>query len=369
MSVAPSLDRSPAVTGPRAVKPADLPGAPLRPPRSKGSRLRLLSVFIIVYMLGALVWWSMLLDTKNQDAFEAKRALLELTLLGTGRIGDAAELLEQPEYISLEQAYRRQGYMILGEAFFLMISLAGGIYLVNHAYRKEVAAARHQRNFLLSITHELKSPLAGIQLALQTMKKRVLQEPMRERLTDSALSETSRLTGLVEDLLLSAKLDTQYTPNREPLDLRRLSAEWIERMRIKYPAITFALDVDGVEFNVLADAYGISSAVSNLLENAVKYIGDGSRVELALCERGSDVHLEVRDDGLGIGDAEKERIFDKFYRVGNEDTRSTKGTGLGLYIVNEVVRAHGGSVEVRDNRPRGSVFAICLPFGESDDAP
>ena len=75
-----------------------------------------------------------------------------------------------------------------------------------------MAAARHQRNFLLSITHELKSPLAGIQLALQTMKKRVLKEDMRERLTDSALSETSRLTSLVEDLLLSAKLDTQYTP-------------------------------------------------------------------------------------------------------------------------------------------------------------
>ena len=368
MSVAPPAERSPRVTATLAERPRAVaaPEQAVRAGSSKAGQLRWISVAVIGYLLIALVWWSVLLYTKNQDAFEAKRALLELTMVGSGRIETPAELTSVPEYVTLERAYRRQGYMIIGEALVLMISLAGGIYLVNHAYRKEVAAARHQRNFLLSITHELKSPLAGIQLALQTMRKRVLKEPMRERLTDSALSETSRLTSLVEDLLLSAKLDTQYEPNREPLDLRRVSEEWVERMRIKYPAIAFGLDVDGEEFNVLADAYGISSAIGNLLENAVKYIGDGSHVELALCERGSDVHLEVRDDGVGISDVEKEHIFDKFYRVGNEDTRSTKGTGLGLYIVNEVVRAHGGTVEVRDNRPRGTVFAICLPFGETD---
>ena len=369
MSVAPTLAPRPETERARTDRPTAAPAPAVRPGGPNANRLRLLSVAVIGYLLLALVWWSVLLYTKNEDAFEAKRALLELTMVGAGRIETPAQLTAQPEYLTLERAYRRQGYMVIGEALVLMFSLAGGIYLVNHAYRKEVAAARHQRNFLLSITHELKSPLAGIQLALQTMKKRVLKEPMRERLTDSALSETSRLTGLVEDLLLSAKLDTQYTPNLEPLDLRRLSAEWIDRMRIKYPAIDFGLDVDGDEFNVLADAYGISSAIGNLLENAVKYIGEGSRVELAICERGSDVHIEIRDDGLGVSDEEKERIFDKFYRVGNEDTRSTKGTGLGLYIVNEVVRAHGGSVEVRDNRPRGTVFAICLPFGESDGEP
>ncbi len=353
-----------------APAPADA-GAPVASPRrpaprvSRFNKLRYLSIAIIVYLLFALLWWSLLLYTKNGDAFEAKAALLEIGLVAEGRITDREQLRVQPEYVELKSQYDRQALMILGEALVLMISLAGGIYLVNRSYRKEVAAARQQRNFLLSITHELKSPLAGIQLALQTMRKRVLEEPMRQRLTDSALAETSRLTSLVEDLLLSAKLDTRYEPNLEPLDLATIGRAWIDRMAIKYPAIDFALDLDGDEFAILADGYGINSVIGNLLENAVKYIGEGHRVGLAICERGSDLHIEISDDGLGVPDAEKALIFDKFYRVGNEDTRSTKGTGLGLYIVNEVVRAHGGSVKIRDNSPRGSVFAICLPFGEN----
>ena len=368
MSVAPvTASATPVAEAPRPAGSAAAPRAAVRPPRSNIHRLRYLSIAVIGYLLIALVWWSVLLYTKNFDAFEAKATVLELGLVAEGRIAEPADLLTQPEFVALERDYRRQGYMIIGEALVLMISLAGGIYLVNHSYRKEVSAARQQRNFLLSITHELKSPLAGIQLALQTMRRRKLGEEMRERLTDSALGETTRLTSLVEDLLLSARLDTQYEPNLEPLDLRALARDWVERMRIKYPAIHFELEVDGAEFDVLADRYGISSVLSNLLENAVKYIGDGSRVAVALCERGADVHLEVRDDGLGVSDEEKARIFDKFYRVGNEDTRSTKGTGLGLYIVHEVVHAHGGTVEIRDNPPRGSVFAICLPFGEPDE--
>ena len=128
MSVAPSVTRSPAVTSAPESRPTAAPGQGVRPGRSNARRLRILSIFVIVYLLLALVWWSMLLSTLNEDAFEAKRALLELTLVGTGRIEQPAELIEQPEYITLERAYRRQGYMIVGEAFFLMISLAGGIY-------------------------------------------------------------------------------------------------------------------------------------------------------------------------------------------------------------------------------------------------
>ena len=328
-------------------------------------QLRRITLLIIAYLIFALGWWSVLLNTKNRDAFEAKAALLELGLVAEGRIGDRAELIRQPEYRALERSYRRQGNMIIAEALVLCLSLGAAIYFVNRTARKEVEAARQQRNFLLSITHELKSPLAGIRLALETMRRRVLPEEMRATLTTRALDETTRLTTLVEDLLLSARLDTQYEPNLEPIDLGVLGRDWVERMAAKYPEVAFALELDGEEFSVLADRYGINSVLSNLLENAVKYLGDGSSVKVVVCERGRDVHIEVRDDGLGISDEEKARVFDKFYRIGNEDTRSTKGTGLGLYIVHEVIRAHKGSVSVRDNVPRGTVFAICLPFGES----
>ena len=330
-------------------------------------RLRILTQVIIAYLMLAFAWWSVLLFTKNRDAFDAKRELYRHEMLSRREVQNNEEFYASLVYQELSRDYRLQEWMILGEAAVFIISLVGGIYLINKSYRKEVFNARQQRNFLLSITHELKSPLAGIRLSFETLvrHKDKLSPMVIGRVTDSGLNETNRLTHLVEDLLLSAKLDTKYEPNLEPIDLSSLAEEFVERMRGKYPDLHFHFERKGSEFNILADRYGISSVISNLLENAVKYIGEGSEVSVYVCERESDVTLEVRDDGIGIPDTDKAFVFDKFYRVGNEDTRSTKGTGLGLYIVREVIEAHHGSVKIKDNKPKGSVFEVSLPFGES----
>lgn len=316
-------------------------------------------------MLLAFTWWSVLLFLKNQDAFEAKAELLQLGMVAEQRIRNNAQFYESIEYQELYEDYHRQELMILGEGIVFIITLVLGVYFVNRSYRREVESARQQRNFLLSITHELKSPLAGIRLSLETIKKRVLKDEMRIKLSENAIGETSRLTSLVEDLLLSAKLDTQYVPNLEPIDLGILGEEWIQRLKSKYPDVNFQLKLEGKELTILGDKYGISSVLSNLLENAVKYLGTGTDVGLGVFERGGDVLIQVKDNGLGIPDFEKKRVLQKFYRVGNEDTRQTMGTGLGLYIVNEVVLAHKGKVTIEDNSPKGTVFNICLPFGEA----
>ena len=146
---------------------------------AKVKLLRRITLGIIAYLILALAWWSVLLHTKNNDAFQAKVALLELRLLALEEVSDNATLQTHPAYVELEREYRNQGYMIIGEALVLVLSLVAAIYFVNRSYRKEVLAAKQQRNFLLSITHELKSPLAGIQLALETMRRRVLPEPTR----------------------------------------------------------------------------------------------------------------------------------------------------------------------------------------------
>lgn len=316
-------------------------------------------------MLLAFSWWSILLFLKNQDAFEAKVELLQLGMVAEQIVRNDAQFFASPEYAALYEDYHKQELMILGEAIVFIITLVLGVYLVNRSYRREVDSARQQRNFLLSITHELKSPLAGIRLSLETIKKRVLNDEMRIKLSDNAIGETTRLTSLVEDLLLSAKLDTQYVPNLEPLDLGKLALEWTERLKSKYPNVNFQLKLEGEELTILADHYGISSVLSNLLENAVKYLGAGNYVALGVFERGSDILIQIKDDGMGIPASEKKKVLQKFYRVGNEDTRQTKGTGLGLYIVNEVVLAHKGKVSIEDNSPQGTVFNICLPFGEA----
>ncbi len=315
-------------------------------------------------MLLAFSWWSVLLFTKNQDAFNAKTELLQIGMVAEQRVRNDAQFYQSAEYQELYDDYHKQDLMILGEAIVFIITLVLGVYLVNRSYRREVDNARQQRNFLLSITHELKSPLAGIRLSLETIKKRVLPDKVRVQLSDNAIGETSRLTSLVEDLLLSAKLDTTYVPNKEPIDLGILAEIWVNRLKTKYPNVNFHLKLEGEELTVLGDQYGLNSVFSNLLENAVKYLGAGNSVGLGVFERGKDVLLQVKDDGPGIPNSEKKRVLKKFYRVGNEDTRQTKGTGLGLYIVNEVVIAHHGKVNIDDNKPHGTVFNISLPFGE-----
>ncbi len=315
-------------------------------------------------MLLAFSWWSVLLFTKNQDAFNAKTELLQIGMVAEQRVRNDAQFYQSAEYQELYDDYHKQDLMILGEAIVFIITLVLGVYLVNRSYRREVDNARQQRNFLLSITHELKSPLAGIRLSLETIKKRVLPDKVRVQLSDNAIGETSRLTSLVEDLLLSAKLDTTYVPNKEPIDLGILAEIWVNRLKTKYPNVNFHLKLEGEELTVLGDQYGLNSVFSNLLENAVKYLGTGNSVGLGVFERGKDVLLQVKDDGPGIPNSEKKRVLKKFYRVGNEDTRQTKGTGLGLYIVNEVVIAHHGKVNIDDNKPHGTVFNISLPFGE-----
>ena len=331
---------------------------------SKIGRLRLFTLAIIAYMLLAFSWWSILLFLKNQDAFDAKAELLQIGMVAEQRIENDAQFYKSIEYQELYQDYHRQEIMILGEAIVFIITLVLGIYLVNRSYRREVESARQQRNFLLSITHELKSPLTGIKLSLETIKKRVLPDKVRIQLSDNAISETSRLTSLVEDLLLSAKLDTTYIPNMEPIDLGLLASEWIDRLKSKYPSVNFNLILDGEELTILGDQYGLGSVFSNLLENAVKYLGTGTDVGLGVFERDKNVLIQIKDNGLGIHNSEKKRVLKKFYRVGNEDTRQTKGTGLGLYIVNEVVQAHHGNLDIEDNKPQGTVFNICLPFGD-----
>jgi len=283
-------------------------------------------------MLLAFSWWSILLFLKNQDAFEAKSELLQLGMVAEQLITSDAEFYSSSEYQALYEDYHKQELMIFGEAFVFIITLVLGVYLVNRSYRREVDSARQQRNFLLSITHELKSPLAGIRLSLETIKKRILPDDMRLKLSENAIGETTRLTSLVEDLLLSAKLDTTYVPNLEPLDLGKLASEWIIRLKSKYPDVNFQLKLKGEELTILADQYGISSVLSNVLENAVKYLGSGSNITLRVFERDDDILIQVEDDGLGIPDSEKKKVLQKFYRVGNEDTRQTKGTGLGLYL-------------------------------------
>ena len=312
-------------------------------------------------MLIAFSWWSVLLYTKNKDAFVAKAEHMKILMIAESVISNNTDFLQTTEYQDLAKKYQRQEWMILGEAIVFIISLVIGVWLINRGYNKEILLANQQRNFLLSITHELKSPLSSIRLILETFQKRELNLAQKEKFTKSALQETDRLTTLVNDLLLAAKIETTYQPLVEPIPLTASLEDIVSKLKMKFPEAVFTLTSDPPDLFIEGDRLGITSTLINLLENALKYSPKPAMIEASIKADNQNIIIDIADQGHGINDKEKKKIFGKFYRIGSEDTRKTKGTGLGLFIVNEIIKAHYGKIEVLDNLPKGSRFRITLP--------
>jgi two-component system phosphate regulon sensor histidine kinase PhoR len=251
--------------------------------------------------------------------------------------------------------------MICGELSVFLFVLLVGAYFLHKSINKQEQLQVRQKNFLLSVTHELKSPLASIKLFLQTMQKRDLDREQRINFIEKCLQDIERLDDLVENMLLATKIDSQtYTFPKEKINFSLLVDTVVNRLQINKCDCNQQLINAEIEPQVelLGDKFTLTSVVNNLIENAVKYSAPCEVVDVKLFTKNNEVHLTVADNGIGIADSEKLHIFDKFYRVGNEDTRNTKGTGLGLFIVKQVLDKHQASINIRDNRPKGSVFEV-----------
>jgi len=249
--------------------------------------------------------------------------------------------------------------MIVGEGvIFVLILISGAVYF-HSLLRKEHAMHKQQRNFLLSVTHELKSPLASIKLYLQTILKRDLDKEKREQFIRSSIDDIGRLDDLVENMLLASKIENRsYTFPKEQFDFSDLVHSLLERLTINVQGkrnLNIEIE-DGIE--IVGDRFSLGSMINNLLENAVKYSEDHTSIFVNLKKDNGRIKLRVCDEGCGIPDAEHQKIFTKFYRSGNEMTRKTKGTGLGLFIVDQVVENHDASIHITNNLPKGTCFEI-----------
>jgi len=312
-------------------------------------------------MCMAFAWWSILLYTKNQDAYQAKVEILRMGAAAEGLFTDEASFKSSDAFLELEEKYSRQQWMILGEAALFMLSIILGVWIINNSYGHLIKSAENKRNFLLSITHELKSPIASAQLGLQTIQKRKLNEEQTERISVNAQHELDRLKNLVDNLLLAAKVETNYKPVFEVENVNRLIKDYIDRLMTSYPTVSFSMELDTEYQTAEIDRSGLISILGNLIENAIKYSESPAEVVVRTKLDDTKFLLEVKDRGLGIPEEEKDSVFHKFYRVGSEDTRKTKGTGLGLYIIKEMTSAHNGKVFVKDNPGGGTIFSIQLP--------
>lgn len=317
--------------------------------------------FLVAYIFASFIWWSFLLSRKNIETFKKDVAILQLQYEKQGISADA--VLSTPEYARLEKAKQRQRSMIGGEAVVFFILLSLGAFQIHRSFRREIELNRQQRNFILSITHELKSPLAGIKLSLETVINRVLGADKQKILLQNARKDTERLGMLVENILMAAKIENEtITFTEEELEITALIKELVEHYKIKFEgkgSIHYFYDN---RISILADPMAFNSIVSNLIENAIKYSEGEFNLEIRVKDLQNQLLLEVADTGVGIPDADKKKVFRKFYRVGQEETRRTKGTGLGLYLIKELVQIYKGKITVKDNQPKGTIIQVLIPM-------
>jgi signal transduction histidine kinase len=275
--------------------------------------------FLVLYALAELTWWGYLLIASN-----AKR---------------------MP--------------MILGEGSVFLIILLVGIYFFQRTIKKESEVHQQQQNFLLSVTHELKSPLAAIKLVLQTLVKRDLTKDKRDQLIGNSIEDVGRLDDLVENMLLATRIENNsYSYPKELFDFSELVKSIYDRAIITSENTRNFQQQIEQNISIMGDRFALGSLINNILENAIKYSPAGAAIQVQLYQQSNKIFFLVADQGVGIAESERQKIFQKFYRSGNELTRQNKGTGLGLFIVAQVAKNHQAKVVVSNNQPKGTIFEI-----------
>lgn len=261
-----------------------------------------------------------------------------------------------------------------GLYFFVFLLIAGilvfGLALTVRSVSHELALARMKSDFVSTVSHEFKSPLTSIrQLAEMLQSGRVPSEERRQKYYDVLLEQIERLTLLTDNILGLAKIEEGRAEFAfEITDISSLLTEIMTTIqdRVRHEGFEIGLVIEGPLPPLPTDRTALSQAVTNLVDNAVKYSGDSRKISVRAALEGAHITIAVRDFGVGIKKEDIPRLFERFYRAGDELTRTVKGSGLGLTLVKEIVEAHRGRIEVESEQGRGSTFTIRLPLGRQE---
>ena len=315
-------------------------------------RSALLFGVLVCYILAALIWWFISFEKQNQELANEKYNLLNLKANTLTTFQLAGEF----EAIKNETDRNTTKYIAEGLTFIILILV--GVGFIYRSLRKQLRAQLFEQHFMMAITHELKTPIAVARLNLETIKKYELDAAKRTKLIQNTLDETNRLNLLTNNILISSQLESENNfTNKEELDLAALTIDCVKEFSKRFPdRIIESKILEEAEFS--GDPLLLQILINNLIENALKYSPKEKPVQIELVKQGQALSLTVSDFGVGIPAKEKKKIFNRFYRVGNEQTRTAKGTGLGLYLCQMIVKAHRGSIVVSDNTPNGSIFSV-----------
>lgn len=324
-------------------------------PDESRKRLRRTTIIywtLLLYIIAALVWWFISLEKQNQQI--AKQRYINLSSqtdsLTTLRLAEKMDTIN-------DETNRNTGKYIAEGITFLILILIGAAF-VYRSVRRQFRLQQQQQNFMMAVTHELKTPIAVARLNLETLQKYNLDPEKQKKLIRTTLDETTRLNFLTNNILISSQLEgDRYKSDKEELDLSMLLKDCVQDFKKRFPDRQFAENIEA-DADVKGDPLLLQILINNLLENAIKYSSKEGLIKAVLKKSDTGIKLQIIDEGHGIPDEEKKKVFTKFYRIGNEATRKAQGTGLGLYLCQKIARDHNADILVTNNEPKGSNFAV-----------
>ena len=283
-------------------------------------------------------------------------------------LGSHRKLRQLAEKYSPELLVGGPDWLILTEGLLLLISILVGVYVIFLYWKKQSALVREQRHFISQVTHELKSPLASLQLHLETIRR---HQPSPEKLAaflETMLSDTTRLNGLIDNLLSASRVEQKHWRlDLQTIDFSAFVEKYFRARQFTLPkAGKLTMEIKpGIHAAV--DREAMETVLRNLLENAVLYSDKFPRIRVSLGTEGNNCCLAITDQGRGIDFNEQKKIFKMFYRIRRKD-ENIRGTGLGLFIVHATVRRHHGQVKVESmGKDQGTTFKIYLPLVQQSE--
>jgi signal transduction histidine kinase len=268
---------------------------------------------------------------------------------------------------SLAHEQRKKLYQYVAEGGFFLLALVVCVGVISMALSAEARVVKEQDNFLALVSHQFKTPLASLQLSLETMTLRALSPEQARTLIDRMLSDLARMEAMVSQILESARLERgQVDLKREPVRLSTAVGRVVSQLEERATHDKIAISIQIPEsIEVLADPLAVDVAVRNILENAISAVSPvgGGTITVASQCTGHEVQLTVRDSGVGFRPADRGRLFQKFTRLHPGGGSSYHGTGLGLFIVKGLMQKAGGRVSAHSNGlGQGAEFVLVWPL-------
>jgi signal transduction histidine kinase len=271
----------------------------------------------------------------------------------------------QRQHLPDARPLNRWSMMILGEGAVFLGLLMLGLWFVWQGIQKDQTQARHERNFLLAVTHELKTPIAAIRLAIDTLRRSEQPTPeLRAELFDEAHAGTRRLERRIDDILQSTRLQRGEALDIAPLDVEEVVQEVIRRASIG-PYAGRAVEVHhhgDPQGLVDGDERALGLAWGNILENAFKYSPSHEPVHIHIRPEPRRIRVSFDDGGEGIPSDKRREVVKKFRRLEDEIRRKSEGTGLGLYLADSIFRLHRGQLTLSHSKRGGTVVETMLPL-------